>query len=423
VLIIGGGVAGLAAAGVLARTCEVTLLEARDRLGGRIETRLDPALPHPRELGAEFVHGRPRALERVLKRARIGLERVPDVHLVLDGARLRPMGREWSRTLAKIAQADRDEPFSSWAEREVPACDRPFARAYVEGYYAADAERVSAQAVGELERASEALQADALVRRPRGGYGALVAAMRARLEDVELRLSTVVEELRWSRGVTVRARDALGNALELSADAAVIALPLGVLKARPPAPGAVRFVPELAKRPAIDALEDGPIVKAVLRFRRPVWLESPRASRHKLRQAAFAHAWGAPFPTLWKALPDEVPWLTAWAAGAPARRWVGRDPDALLDAALDSVATAYGLDRALLADALDGAEVHDWGSDPFTRGGYAYTPVGALDAAAALARSEGPLFFAGEATHTEGQGGTVHGAIETGERAARALLG
>ncbi|MFZ0553609.1 MAG: FAD-dependent oxidoreductase, partial [Steroidobacteraceae bacterium] len=58
IIVIGAGAAGLAAAAALARSGRsVLLLEARDRIGGRIWTRLEPALAAPVELGAEFIHG------------------------------------------------------------------------------------------------------------------------------------------------------------------------------------------------------------------------------------------------------------------------------------------------------------------------------------------------------------------------------
>ena len=66
---------------------------------------------------------------------------------------------------------------------------------------------------------------------------------------------------------------------------------------------------------------------------------------------------------------------------------------------------------------------HDWLADPFARGGYAYTPVGGLAAPRVFSSPVADtLFFAGEHTHDGGQAGTVHGAIETGERAARDCL-
>ena len=67
--------------------------------------------------------------------------------------------------------------------------------------------------------------------------------------------------------------------------------------------------------------------------------------------------------------------------------------------------------------------MHDWHTDPFTRGAYGYVPVDALSAQAELAKPiENTLFFAGEATNTEGHIGTVHGAIQTGKRAAEEII-
>src|SRR5438128_2041929 len=69
VLVIGAGVAGLAAAGRLANAgFHVTILEARDRIGGRIHTLRDPRLPIPVELGAEFVHGKPKEIWDIVRR-------------------------------------------------------------------------------------------------------------------------------------------------------------------------------------------------------------------------------------------------------------------------------------------------------------------------------------------------------------------
>src|SRR2546423_13551371 len=59
VLIIGAGAAGLAAASDLAAAgLAVTVLEARDRIGGRVQTIHDQSLNLPVELGAEFIHGK-----------------------------------------------------------------------------------------------------------------------------------------------------------------------------------------------------------------------------------------------------------------------------------------------------------------------------------------------------------------------------
>ena len=87
VLVLGAGIAGLAAAERLAAAGRrVLILEARDRLGGRIHTVDDPALGHPIELGAEFVHGRPAELVGLIRsrhgnRLCIGAAAYPEKHV------------------------------------------------------------------------------------------------------------------------------------------------------------------------------------------------------------------------------------------------------------------------------------------------------------------------------------------------------
>ena len=78
VLVLGAGVAGLAAAERLAAAGRrVLLLEARDRVGGRIHTLADPETPHPIELGPEFVHGCPTELVELIGALGLGIDVIP----------------------------------------------------------------------------------------------------------------------------------------------------------------------------------------------------------------------------------------------------------------------------------------------------------------------------------------------------------
>jgi monoamine oxidase len=73
---------------------------------------------------------------------------------------------------------------------------------------------------------------------------------------------------------------------------------------------------------------------------------------------------------------------------------------------------------------LGGAYVHDWQSDPYARGAYSYVTVGGMGARKALAASlQDTLYFAGEAADYEGETGTVAGALQSGMRAAREIIG
>ena len=79
--------------------------------------------------------------------------------------------------------------------------------------------------------------------------------------------------------------------------------------------------------------------------------------------------------------------------------------------------------RRRLEDLLASFHVHDWQTDPFSRGAYSYVPVGAIEARKTLARSvQNTLYFAGEAAHFQGQAGTVAGAIASGLNAAKEIV-
>jgi len=96
----------------------------------------------------------------------------------------------------------------------------------------------------------------------------------------------------------------------------------------------------------------------------------------------------------------------------------------IVEHALDALADVLGVPRSRIAEALVGSHTHNWHADPFARGAYSYVTVNGMDAVRVLAAPvEDTLFFAGEATNSDGHTGTVHGAIATGLRAAREILG
>jgi monoamine oxidase len=136
----------------------------------------------------------------------------------------------------------------------------------------------------------------------------------------------------------------------------------------------------------------------------------------------FLHTQHAPIPVWWSAFPIRAPMLTGWVGGPPALALARRGPDAIREAALETLAEHLGIPRRTLTALLTGIWMHDWMDDPFSRGAYSYPLVGGSEASRAFARPiEGTLFFAGEAADTEMRTGTVHGAIGSARRAARAV--
>jgi monoamine oxidase len=114
--------------------------------------------------------------------------------------------------------------------------------------------------------------------------------------------------------------------------------------------------------------------------------------------------------------------VTAWSAG-PAAQHLPPSPEARLRGALASLGRGLEVPTRALLDELRGFRLFDWQGDPFARGAYSYCPPGGLHLPETLAAPVADtLFFAGEATHTSGHTGTVHGALETGARAAAEIL-
>jgi monoamine oxidase len=111
--------------------------------------------------------------------------------------------------------------------------------------------------------------------------------------------------------------------------------------------------------------------------------------------------------------------LIGWHGGPGASELSRLASEEIEDAAIASAARQFGVGPRRMRGLVEGAWMHDWEHDPFSRGAYSYPTVGGEDAAAALARPlRGTLFFAGEAADPESRNGTVHGAIATGHRAA-----
>jgi monoamine oxidase len=426
VAVIGAGAAGLAAAAELStRNIGVCVLEARDRVGGRIFTRREPDVPIPLELGAEFVHGRSPATLRWLA-GRTPLVDTPYRRFVSHAGKLvqgDDLFPELKARLAKVPRPRRDLPFAEFLEGPakpyLPPRIREFALLLVEGYDAADATRVST--LGTIDEWCGGGGADAPTFRPQGGYASLLRALAGALDSkhVQLELGTIVREVHWKRGkVTIHATRH-GRAHDVVARAAVVTLPIGVLKLPPEAPNSVRFVPAVTtKYKALAGLATGPVIKVLLRFREPFWeqLDGERYS-----DAAFFHAPRAPFPTFWTTLPLRTSLMTAWAAGPAAVQLANVGEGEVVRTALRCVAHLFSGNERCLAD-FQGAYVHDWQADPFACGAYSYVVAGGGHARELLARPiEKTLFFAGEAADVGGESGTVAGALASGQRAVQQL--
>ncbi|MBX3469335.1 MAG: FAD-dependent oxidoreductase [Planctomycetes bacterium] len=433
VIVIGGGLAGLMAARRLrAAGVEVTLLEARDRLGGRVLTAWDEAVPWPAELGAELIEEPDGPFAGALRGAGAATYAAEgDAWRLRDGAleRVPDLGAVVAATLARVRPDGADEPLRAALDRRCAGPRWAGARAlvehYVEGYHAADVARVSARWAATVEAGDDddldPAQARGLgfLHAPGGLSRVIEHLARDLVAAGVVHLDTPVVGVRWGRGgVTVEARGPAGEPRLLEARAAVVTLPLGVLKA-----GLVAFDPPLRdKAAALAGLEAGHVVKLVLRFDRSP-LDDARGPGGALDGAKFLFAPGEALPTWWTPAPVRAPVLVAWAGGPAAQALAARSLDAQVEAALTTLGRVLDLPPADLRARLRAVRAHPWTQDPFARGAYSWVVAGGGDAPRDLGRPlEGALFFAGEATADDGDNATVEGAMRSGERAAREVL-
>ena len=422
VLVLGAGAAGLACAAALRRAGRRALvLEARDRIGGRVWT--DRAFaPHPVEFGAEFVHGERADTWPMIAAAGLATLEWPKrdeslVHAEPGGplggwvgmARLRAADPAFDRTRAMAlgdVPATANESFAAYVERiGFDERQRRFVR------------RSFANACGEAPEhvsASEILAGLADDRdgerdfRVVGGYDRL---LEAAAEGLDVRLGTPVRRVVWgaeggSPGVRVEFAD--GSAV--SARLAVVTLPVGVLQS-----GEVAFEPGLERRTveALGGLAMGPVIKLVYRLRRPP-VDDPEV------QALYA---AGPVPMWWSPSAGhaservEEPVWTGFVSGPVAAELVALPERAALARALAQLGSELG--RPLEARA---ARLVAWPLDPYARGGYSVVRPGHGGAREALAEPTPPLRGAGEAPARPGAAATVHGAWASGERAAGEAL-
>jgi monoamine oxidase len=417
-LIIGAGVAGLAAwrelhfAGLT-----VVVLEARDRIGGRILSDRSTTLPV--ELGAEFVHGKPRAIWSILEKARLKVNECRGTRLVAGEEGLRQCPAYWKIIEKVNRQIDpsREIAYDQFlAAADASPFEKLVAKSYVEGFNAARAEIISASAVALGDRAAAEIDGQRQFRLS-GGYGSLVDWLAADLRSESLHLRTAVREIRWRRGHVEAVADTLDGEVTFSAARLIVTVPLGVLQAPPGAPGAIQFVPSLQqKEAAIRRLEVGHAVKLMICFSERFWENNGHF--------AFAISFDRELPVWWTQEPLTSNVLTGWAGGPAAERLIGLPPEKLLERATQSLARIFAKSGRWLRERVERILYHDWSHDPMSRGAYSYPKVGGLGAAEALAKPiNDTIFFAGEATDFRGANGTVHAALDSGISAAQKIVG
>ena len=427
---MGAGAAGLAAGQALREAgVQFTILEARNRIGGRILTEHPRGLLVPVELGAEFTHGE--ALEVMEIATREGL-RVVDIagrRFRVSGDGVRVLDDFWERLDRVMRRLDEErEPDRTFADalaanKSIAAEDRALALQFVQGFHAANPAIISERALAEGGSPRGEVR-ERRIGRVMDGYGSVIGSLAAGCRS-RVRLRAVVRAIEWAPG-SVRVR--LTNGEVVRGRAVIVTVPLGVLAAGEGEHGAITFDPPMpAKESAIASMSMGAVMRIGLRFDEPWWTTAQFAALagdERLDTMSFLHGTSdVAFPIWWSTYPVRSPLLVGWCGGPNSLQLSGRSKKDIEGKALRSLSELLPVTVARLRKHLVSSHSHDWIADPFSRGAYSYARVEGDDASKRLARPvEGTVFFAGEAADVEGRTGTVHGAIATGQRVAGLLV-
>jgi len=423
-IVVGAGVAGLAAARLLSQDGRrVVVLEARDRLGGRVWTDRSDGFVTDR--GASWIHGihdspvadasaafgmrtveftvggyqpdsRPIAYyaphgERLADAAAQSF--IDDIHTVdatLIDAIARSAPDASYRDVTETALAHQQ-----WEEDRTQRV-REYLEHRSEEQYGAWIEDLAAHGLDD-----DTVDGDEVVFPD--GYDGLPAHLA---EGLDIRLAHVVSRVQWSAdGVTVTT-----DRGTMTANAAIVTVPVGVLQSRdfeidPPLPSPVAG--------ALGRLRMNAFEKVFLRFPARFWDDDVYAIRQQGPESRWWHSWYDLTPL------HGTPTLLTFAAGPAAIAIRGWSDEQVAASVLTQLRRLYG-DRVVEPTHV---QVTAWQDDPFSRGAYAYMTIGSTtadhdDLATPIG---GVLHLAGEATWSDDPA-TVTAALRSGHRAASNVL-
>jgi monoamine oxidase len=402
-IIAGGGVSGLMSARELSKQgYAVTILEATDRLGGRIHTIRNSLFTQPVERGVEFIHGNLPLTIGLLKES--GIEYKPvrgNMIRIVDGdwKTQDDFTLGWDELMTKMNSVRQDMTMDeflkeNFSDEKYDALRTSVLR-FANGFDLADTSRASVLALREEWMGEE----DEQYRVP-GGFDQLINFLEKEClrSGVVIHTTAPVAEIKWEKNdVTV----ITSNRKIFKATKVIVTVSLGVLQSG----RSILFQPGIDNYfPAAKKIGFGTVIKVMLEFKEAFW-------EKKKKGMAFLFT-NEIIPTWWTQSPSSYPMLTGWAGGPQAWTLENNDDETILDLALHSLSNVFQKAVDELRQMLVASAVANWKKDPYSTGAYSYDIVGSIEAKKLLNTPVGEtIFFAGEAFYEGPSFGTVEAAL------------
>jgi monoamine oxidase len=403
VIILGGGVSGLMSARELSKLgYAVTILEATDRLGGRIHTVRNSLFTQPVEKGVEFIHGNLPLTIGLLKES--GIEYKP-----VRGNMIRVVDGDWktqddftlgwdelTRKMNSIRQDMTMDEFLKENFSDEKYTDlRTSVLRFANGFDLADTSRASVLALREEWMGEE----DEQYRIP-GGFDQVINFLEKEClqSGVIIHTSTPVAEIKWGKNDVkiVTSYKKTYNATKV-----IVTASLGFLQSGRSIifePGIDNYL-HTAKK-----IGFGTVIKVMLEFKEAFWEKKKKGISFLLTNEII--------PTWWTQSPSPYPLLTGWAGGPQAWALENKDDETILDLALQSLSNVFQKTVNEVKQMLTASAVANWTKDPYSNGAYSYDTVGSIEAKKLLNTPiEETIFFAGEAFYEGPSFGTVEAAL------------
>jgi monoamine oxidase len=416
VIIIGAGAAGLIAADVLTQNGNsVSIVEARDRVGGRIFTTRPDRFSVEIEFGAEFIHGDLPLTTELAKRSNTKFANAKGKVYSIEDGEIQQTGMfpDMDGLMEQLNKLESDMPMGKFLEKYFGDAKHADLREAVtrmaEGLDCADIDRVSAISLrDEWNTEDESKQ-----YHPVGGYGKMMRTLADELKkkQADIKLNFVVKEIKHEHD-HVEVISMSGESFV--ARKVIITIPPSVLKRQE-----IKFSPPVpAHANAIQKIETGGVIKFLVEFDKAIWKEDgfrQMPDLHFLFSDAFV-------PTWWTQPHQETPLLTGWLSGPRASSCTLSEVE-LGKKACESLAYLFNISVDTIKQHIRALLVINWVTDPFSRGAYVYRTPETLQLIDILSTPiDNTIFFAGECLYKGAEIGTVEAALSSGKEAAMKVI-